>query len=241
MIDKRCNMEVKTLVCPNCGANTTNTENCEYCNSLLVRFVDKGIDISNTSYLSEECAFPAIVTNLKQNIELQAKYPHESVATDIYWGCNKQREYKHMCVLRSGKCDWTDNTPVRLGSNDGGLIVAIHFDKSEKNLIAKFKSLPSFPLFACHLSKGLGDSYTEYAIDFGKDADGAAKLISEILLQVYGLKPEDEYFVFTNVGKDEVEKSRKAFNDKHGIPLGWAVFAIVGFILTIILNALGVL
>ena len=231
MINKRCNMEVKTLVCPNCGANTTNTENCEYCNSLLVRFVDKGIDISNTSYLSEECAFPAIVTNLKQNLELQVKYPHEFVVTDIYWGC-KRRQYKLMCVLQSGKCNWSDGTPIRLGSNDGGLIVVIGFDDNhEKNLIAKFKSLPSFPLFACHLSKSLGDSYTEYAIDFGKDTDGAAKLISEILLQVYGLKPEDEYFVFTNVG-GEVEKSRKAFNDKHGIP-GW--FIVLALIVCILL------
>ena len=147
MIDKRCNMEVKTLVCPNCGANTTNTENCEYCNSLLVRFVDKGIDISNTSYLFESCEFPTIVTSLRQNIELQAKYPHESVTTDIYWGYNnKRREYDAISVLQSGKCIWSDHTPIRLGGKDGGLVVIIGFaedDSDYQEKLAKFRSLPS--------------------------------------------------------------------------------------------------
>ena len=29
--------QIKTVVCPNCGANATNLQNCEYCNSILVR------------------------------------------------------------------------------------------------------------------------------------------------------------------------------------------------------------
>ena len=29
--------EIKTILCPNCGANTTNHQNCEYCGSMLVR------------------------------------------------------------------------------------------------------------------------------------------------------------------------------------------------------------
>ncbi len=28
---------ITTVVCPNCGANATNLQNCEYCNSILVR------------------------------------------------------------------------------------------------------------------------------------------------------------------------------------------------------------
>lgn len=224
-------MEVKTLVCPNCGANTTNTENCEYCNSLLVRFVDKGIDISNTSYFSEDCAFPAIAANLKRNLELQAEYPNESVVTDIYW-----QEGGHLCVLKSGQCVWSDETPIRLGSKDGGLIVDLIFYDTDKAELEKFKSLPSYPLFACNLSKDWTGGCAEYAIDFGKDADGAAKLISEILSKVYGLKPEDEYSVLTNVGHDEVEKSRKVAGSKYGVPLWKPVLAILIMIACLLLN-----
>ena len=80
-----------------------------------------------------------------------------------------------------------------------------------------------------------GVYFTEYAIDFGNDADGAAKLISEILSQVYGLKPIDEYSVFTNVGS-EVEKSRKAFNAKYGPRLWPTVLGIIALIVCMIIS-----
>ena len=64
-------MELKSLVCPHCGANTTNMQNCEYCGSLLVRFVDKGIDISNTSYNNGDNIFPGLLTELRNNLTLQ--------------------------------------------------------------------------------------------------------------------------------------------------------------------------
>lgn len=40
-------MEAQTITCPNCGANTTNHQNCEYCGSFLVRQVSRGVDVSN--------------------------------------------------------------------------------------------------------------------------------------------------------------------------------------------------
>ena len=60
-------MEMVSLKCPNCGANATNNQNCEYCGSLLVRFVDKGIDLSNTSYLDDSLVFPGLKEKLKEN------------------------------------------------------------------------------------------------------------------------------------------------------------------------------
>ena len=76
-------MELKSYVCPNCGANTTNTQNCEYCGSLLVRFVEKGIDLSHTSYLNNNAVFPGLVEELKRNLELQSENPKDWVATDL--------------------------------------------------------------------------------------------------------------------------------------------------------------
>lgn len=49
--------ELKSYTCPNCGANTTDARNCEFCGSLLVRFVEKGIDLSQTTYLDDTETF----------------------------------------------------------------------------------------------------------------------------------------------------------------------------------------
>ena len=57
-------MEEKTLRCPNCGANATNHDNCEYCGSLLVRLVDNGIDVD--AYLSGHKALPGLSKALKE-------------------------------------------------------------------------------------------------------------------------------------------------------------------------------
>ena len=75
--------ELKSYTCPNCGANTTNADNCEYCGSLLVRFVEKGIDLSKTSYLSNTEVFPGLIKELKQNLAMQEQ-GDESTVTDIY-------------------------------------------------------------------------------------------------------------------------------------------------------------
>ena len=40
----------KTIVCPNCGAVSSNLDNCEYCGSIMVRiasiFQEEGKDVS---------------------------------------------------------------------------------------------------------------------------------------------------------------------------------------------------
>ncbi len=224
-------MELKSLVCPHCGANTTNTQNCEYCGSLLVRFVDKGIDISDTSYLSGTCEYPGLLTELKNNLKLQEENPDESVITDILW--KKEHLYASLSILKSGNCIWKDQSPINLGSKEGGLIIitdfSLHmdneaykdFNQEVDRLLSNFKQLKSFPLFTSHFCS-FSDSYgrerycREYAIDFGKDAEGAATLISEMLSEVEGLKPTDSYDIMTNVGDDAIGQARKAWYKAHG-------------------------
>lgn len=43
-------METTVITCPNCGANTTNHKNCEYCGSLFVRFQDLGMTYDSHKY-----------------------------------------------------------------------------------------------------------------------------------------------------------------------------------------------
>ena len=226
-------MELKSLVCPHCGANTTNAQNCEYCGSLLVRFVDKGIDISNTSYLSGTCEYPGLLTELKNNLRLQAEKPDEAVNTDIYGVENNGRGYNSVGIGRSGMFVWSDYTPISIGSKEGGLIVSFDYspyvdDKTYKDFnqkmdrqLSKFKQLKSFPLFTSHFCsftdpQGEERYGRQYAIDFGKDAEGAAALISEILSEVEGLKPTDNYDIMTNAGVAQVEQARNAWMNAHG-------------------------
>lgn len=213
-------MELKTIVCPNCGANTTNVRNCEYCNSLLVRFVDKGIDVNKTSYLTGDCAFPELLTALKQNLHLQEKYPFEPTTTEIAWLKKGEGEIwstTFVDILRSGYCAWQDYTSIDLGEEEGGLIVIFSFGKSGREQLEKFKKLSSFPLFVSHNHFDGNDYVREYAIDFGKDAEGAAMLVSEILSEVFDLNPTDDYDIITVAGKDELENARVEWEKAHGL------------------------
>ena len=77
--------EIKTYTCPNCGAQITNTHNCEYCGSSLVQFAVHGIDVTKTEYMNDDYVFPGLKEELEKNLKLQKEHPGMPVATDILW------------------------------------------------------------------------------------------------------------------------------------------------------------
>lgn len=212
-------MEVKTVVCPHCGANTTNTVNCDYCGSLFVRFADNGIDISNTSYLSDNIAFPELISEFKENLRLQ-KQTSELVLTRIIITklLAGEKKWQNIDVVKSGRLRWSDGDVVEIGNLSGGVCISLGFcDDSfarKYNIIdqhRKFKQLASYSLFEHRTFSGV-DEYgpyinDSYAIDFGKDAEGAAVLVSEILEKVYDVKPSDEYGIFTGIGDEPLVRA----------------------------------
>lgn len=223
-------MEEKLLRCPNCGANATNHQNCEYCGSLLVRFVDKGIDLSKTSYTSNAEVFPGLIQNLQQNLRMQES-SNESVITDIFREIGKQEENSNGHVLsgvRTGRCTWSDGQDIRIAKGNKGLQVGLVFqwvlenNDNEKVIkfnhlteehLSQFEKLESFPLFTPHTSYGktfgMKTKSCDYAIDFGQDVEGAARLISEIMQKVYQIPYTEKIDIFTNSGKFNVDKARK--------------------------------
>ena len=250
-------MELKTYVCPNCGANTTNTQNCEYCGSLLVRFVEKGIDLSHTSYLNNNAVFPGLVEELKRNLELQSENPRDFIATDLY---KVKHDYGDVITIMK-KFRWNDGTvsPEFYGKKKG-LCIALDFntymdvanykkynDEQDAEL-AKFRQLDSFPLFTAHngtyKSGGISMYERSYAINFGEDAEGAARLISEILIKVKGWSPTEPYDMFTNVGRGNIGAARAAWEKAHGFgdasdsgflsPRTWVIAAIIFFVIYLI-------
>lgn len=252
-------MEIKTITCPNCGANTTNAQNCEYCGSLLVRFADKGIDLSKTSYTNDSATFPGLTAELKRNLQLQEKNPGESVVTDLWTLKADTGDSESISVLRSGKCAWTDHQDINLSDSNTGLTIIFGFDtyignedwqkqfnkRVEKRLQA-FKKLDSFPLFTSHIcnyTDSVGDErYSrEYAIDFGNDAEGAARLISEILQRVYRWTMNTNFDMYTEVGYDNLQRARDNWDKAHGFEVQeessfledywWVIACLIGWFL----------
>lgn len=259
--------ELKSYVCPNCGANTTNAQNCDYCGSLLVRFVERNIDLSGTSYLNNDKVIPGLIKHLEQNL-LTQKNSEESVATDINFKINNG--YSCISVLRQGLADWMDHTRISLSDQTEGLLVCFvfatysesssvneNFNSEMNQLERKFKNLPSFDLFTpnrCYYtdSDGAKRKASQYAIYFGHDSEGAARIISEVIEKVYGLNLDDNSIeIYTNSGNDNIEKCRQAYDDDFfgcssgsdyyeededstfsifGIPWYWLLAAISAFI-----------
>lgn len=249
-------MELKTLECPHCGANTTNTQNCDYCGSLLVRFVDKGIDITNTPYTNGDNVYPGLLAELRNNLKLQLENPNEEVCTtDIYW-TRKDGSYDCISIGRSMSFYWQDRTIIELGSSHNGLIIVLSFstyqdqdqaelkyNKEMDNQLSKFKKLKSFELFTSHVCSfkdmhGCSRYGREYAIDFGNDAEGASILISEILSQVKGITQSDNIDIFTNIGENKVVQARTAWLAAHGYRVSTNNSGCAGMVAILLISTL---
>lgn len=213
-----------TYTCPNCGATITNSRNCEYCGSLLVRFAAAGIDLSETSYTSDAMTLPGLKEALKLNLQKQRYSGGQPCCTDIYKDDATVTTGKDLifAVGTTGCLQTADEQYIYPGAGSG-LAVIISFAEfvggEETEYIANqmrmhdvFKALPSCSLFQCFVSQGASVLTTfkqyEYAIDFGEDYEGAARLISEIAIKVYGCEPGARLDYYTNVGEEYIEQSR---------------------------------
>lgn len=249
-------MELKTYVCPNCGANTTNAENCEYCGSLLVRFVERGIDLSHTTYTNNDAVIADLIPELKRNLQLQKDNPlGTAIATDIY-KLNDDESADCIGIFSSGcQMAWADGTIAPFPTDKRGFRISVSFNTyADVNTfrdynskwdaqLARFQRLDSFPLFTPHQGaytdfQGEARYSREYAIDFGQDVEGAARLISEILIKVIGHSQDTVFDMFTNVGNDNIVRARNGWFAAHGIAVnnsandGCAGVLLVGLILT---------
>ena len=75
---------MSTVVCPNCGANTTNLYNCEYCGSILVRYVAAGKEVDNQTFGKEVHIISGLAEALGKNLSLQKiKNENDVVLTEI--------------------------------------------------------------------------------------------------------------------------------------------------------------
>lgn len=162
-------MEAHTITCPNCGANTTNHQNCEYCGSVLVRFIDQKVEIDNDWYNKDAPVISGLIEKLQQNLQLQESTPGVLVCTDI-------DEPSGRVNLQFANCMQDEVISAKK------LVVFLRMLSEE---YAIFKQLPISKLFTCTFCNDTG--YWECCIDFGIDYETAARMISHISREVYGI------------------------------------------------------
>lgn len=232
-------MEMKVIKCPNCGANAKNHTNCEYCGSLLVRFVDKGIEIKDTSYIDNSMVFPGLLEELKKNIKLQEKESNEEVWTEISW-INKRGDEDYL-MISSKESDYdSDEKEIDSSSNKDMLLTpqlviqmcfsnwkgddesTFYHNKEQDEQLMRFTQLKSFPLFTYKEYERDKDDdiyLRNFDINFGQDANGASRLISEILVKVKGLALSDSYGIYTGIGEEYYAEEYKEYRRKKGLPV----------------------
>lgn len=242
--------------CPNCGANISNALNCEYCGSLLVRFVEKKIDLSQTTYLNDDYNCVGLRHALQQNLSLQ-KSTQGIVTTDVY------AELDYTNGKRGLICSIMPSGMSKLGGTGAdnhftqcGLAVSFYFEtivsfplqttevlnrkkeinREEEKRMKMFRALDCAALFKRRvkfISKTVSKiKVTEYYIDFGEDVKGATRLISKIMREVYEA-PQDGLQYETNEGVGDRYKGKGALialsQDKS------IIYFVLGFIVSIYL------
>ena len=122
-------MVEKLLKCPNCGANATNHQNCEYCGSLLVRFVDKGISLQMppAKIYDKSLYLPGVHDAVTSHRQRHESAPHAVVITTLY-----PLNY--------------EESPIQVLSNDSGDVMSMDFFLQNVEQIAKLKNFPDYAL-----------------------------------------------------------------------------------------------
>lgn len=206
-------------ICPNCGANITNTHNCEFCGSLLVRFVEAGISVDSISeYTSDAHVFNGMQEEFEKHLAYKKRNPNEYVQTNIN---------NNLMVIVSTKSltDFEGRSFFEKAEVDGlGICLWFKRENDEERIqLERFKELKSFSLFTHRITRrqeivGFDKdhnaisqifTYDEYAIDFGLDSKSAARFCSEIIAEVYNLSRSNNLVYLTETQSDKERERRR--------------------------------
>ncbi|MDR1813520.1 MAG: hypothetical protein LBR18_01555 [Tannerella sp.] len=208
------NTQHQQAICPNCGANIRNLQNCEFCGSLLIRLQQQGINIEQSGYKDDSKVFKELVPALKRHLDLQIPPIGETVvhvATDIYYKDINGKMIDCNCgILRNlnSAVDYSEFFPNTDLSKKHLMIVSIFLPdvvSGDDLKLRKFRNLDIYELFTEKISFDANNiKVYEYAIDFGNDAEGAARLISKVMHEVFGIPYEADIECHTNSGDDIV-------------------------------------
>ena len=79
------NERIASIICPNCGANSSNHKKCDFCGSVLVRFADKSIDNLEEKFGKRARIIPGLDSAFEENLRLQETIDDNSmVITSVF-------------------------------------------------------------------------------------------------------------------------------------------------------------
>jgi hypothetical protein len=218
----------KTAICPNCGATITNMQNCEFCGSLLIRLQQQGINIEQSDYKKK---FQGLLGALKSNLDLQKSLNHqERVVTDIYIQENGKNE--PLCAVTNFLGAFSIISSSELIDYDKDhLLVAFSFNNDntggDELYLRRFRGLDIYELFTekPYFVYGTKTRGYEYTIDFGSDAEGAARLISRVIYETYGVPYDTNLDYYTNSG-NYIQKCRIILSKQGRTNYSWVWWSI---------------
>lgn len=168
-------MEAGTITCPNCGANTTNHQNCEYCGSLLVQVADKEFGQSYIEY-SKNYNDEKLLSVVSKYFSITKKLRHISPQFKVYSG--------NQYLFR-----------LSASAADGQFGAFLILDRNDMNPIRdKF--------FRANVGKIFTPFGGGAIMKFGFDANGTTQIIKQLLLDVYNVKEEDISYKIEFVGTE---------------------------------------
>lgn len=249
---------VSTIVCPNCGANPQNHNNCEYCGSLLVRFADKNIPIVEEKYGSKAFKFDGLKEALTVNLEEQARTNgHNHIHTMIKsWPLVLALDVTNP-KSQNELIEYTlsDGTPVIVRpkyteTDEQSLVICIRFYETTKPIKGdgqkkahdRFKQLDIFPLFSLQvdnfetLEGTIAGKVYQYYLNFGRDIDGAAAIITQYFSYNCNAATADKLklnYTQSSLTDEEYDNNKRNVNKKKRVAkFGGHYTIILGAIIT---------
>lgn len=195
--------QISAIVCPNCGANTTNRVHCDYCGSVLVRFVDHGISIDSNKYGRSAKAIDGLEEALSGNLLMQETCgENEYVITNM----TADLEVLRVQFIQSDAASigTTGVNPLK-NATKGNIALRVPFAvrsddyatmMNAKDELNTFKQLDCFSLFTPQQYEG----GIAYYIDFGTDTLTAAQVFTQITKEI---NRDDQLFDFQTIIKNK--------------------------------------
>lgn len=212
--------------------------------------------------MSNDFVYEGVIDALKHNLERQELNPGKQITTDICYKSSStvklsRKRHGVAVVGRTGSAHWNDGDMIKLGEGKIGLVIKFSFDtvvdgedvggEKIQNQYEKFQKLSSLPLFTHHTGIYMRPESSnrfrcrEYAIDFGQDYEGAARLISEVLDKVYEIPhdgkitclAEDDEIKSIEIAEEpqeEVEEEKIEYSKWQKIGIGFSIVCLLMFL-----------
>jgi hypothetical protein len=170
---------MKTIQCPSCGAQATNLMNCEYCNSLFVRF--SNLQVTPNELIEKASFYEGLEEKIKEALSLCKT--NEYVNLYVKLGDKLLFQLSRSSMINNYLSGL--NIGATIESLDGIGIVNI-ISKNEELYLQRLLNMEESLLF--YQSSEPDNAF--FAIDFGIDYSGATLLSSLLLNKVFRINPK---------------------------------------------------